>query len=303
MILKERPIPEELQIKRSIKGRMDLAEEVQVQLTNLEKGYAGELYWDSLTTGGLNPSSYLMLNDLLLTNSGGQILQIDSLLLRKKFTIFEVKNYDGEYFVENDRWYTLSKTEIQNPLIQLQRTETAFRRLLKDLNIHIPVETYVVFVNPEFTLFNAPLHPSILLPSMLKRFLQKMKQETYELNNKDLTIAEKIISCHMEKSPYTRLPAYSYERLEKGVPCVSCGEFLYPLSQSYVQCKSCGGKESVKTAVLRNVAEYQKLFPERLITTKDIFDWCGGISSEKAIRRILKSNFKAIGANRHTYFV
>lgn len=303
MILKERPIPEELQITRSIKGRMDLAEEVYAQLTNLEKGDAGELYWDSLTTGGLNPSSYLILNDLLLTNSGGQIFQIDSLLLRKKFTIFEVKNYDGEYFVENDRWYTLSKTEIQNPLIQLQRTETAFRRLLKDLNIHIPVETYVVFVNPEFTLFNAPLHPSILLPSMLKRFLQKMKQETYELNNKDLTIAEKIIPCHMEKSPYTRLPAYSYERLEKGVPCVSCGKFVTLLNLAYMVCNSCGCKVPIETAILRNIAEFQKLFPEKLVTTSSIYEWCGEIVSEKTIRRILKKNYQVQSSKRYTHFI
>jgi hypothetical protein len=303
MILKERPIPEKLLVLRYLERRMELSEEVQAQLIHLEKGYAGELYWDSFITEGFPSPSYLLLNDLLLKNNGGQFFQMDSLLLRKKFMIFEVKNYDGEYLVENDRWYTLSKTEIQNPLIQLERTETAFRRLLQDLNIHIPVEAYVVFVNPEFTLFNAPINPSIILPSQLKRFLQKMKQETYETNDRDLTIAEKILSCHIEKSPFTQLPSYSYERLGRGIPCVCCGEFLYLLNQSSVQCDSCGVKESVETAIIRNVSEYQKLFPERLVTTKDIFEWCGGICSEKVVRRILKSSFVAKGANRHTFFV
>jgi hypothetical protein len=301
MIVKHRSVPEELLILRYLLGRLKEFDEDHLKI--LEKGFAGELKWDSLCLEALTSSSYLLSNDLLLTSSGGQMFQIDSLLLKKKFTIFEVKNYDGEYFVENDRWYSSTKTEIQNPLIQLQRTETAFRRLLKDLSIHIPVEAYIVFVNPEFTLFNAPHHPSILLPSQLKRFLQKMKLETYEITNTDLIIPEKIAACHIEKSPYIRLPSYNYEDLAKGIRCGCCGEFLYPLSQSYLHCEHCVDKESVDTAVLRNVTEFQKLFPEKLVTTTGILDWCGGIVSEKAIRRILNKNFKSEGANRHTHFV
>ncbi len=300
MILKQRSIPEELLILRYLRGRLKDLDEDHLKI--LEKGFAGELQWDTIVTDALTSSRSLLLNDLLLT-SGGQMFQIDSLLLSKKFTIFEVKNYDGEYFVENDRWYTITKTEIQNPLIQLHRTETAFRRLLRDLGIHIPVEAYVVFVNPEFTLFHAPYHPSILLPSQLKRFLQKIKQETCEITNKDQMVAEKIASCHLKKSPYTRLPCYSYEDLDKGIRCGCCERFLFPLSQSYVYCEICGGKEPVEAAVLRNITEYQTLFPEKLVTTIGILNWCGGIVSEKVIRRILKKNYNTKGSNRHTHFV
>ncbi|MCM3599225.1 NERD domain-containing protein [Robertmurraya korlensis] len=301
MISKQRHIPEELLVLRYLRGRQ---KELDVEhLKILEKGFSGELQWDSFVIDTLTSSSYLLLNDLLLTSSGGQMFQIDSLLLRKKFFIFEVKNYDGEYFVENDRWYSIGKTEIQNPLIQLQRTETGFRRLLKDLGIHLPVEAYVVFVNPEFTLFNAPHHPSLLLPSQLKRFILKMKQETYEMTKKDQIISNKISACHIEKSPYVRLPSYSYEDLEKGIRCGCCGRFLFPLSQSYVYCEMCRNKEAVETAVLRNVTEYQTLFPQKLVTTIGILEWCGGIVSEKTIRRILKKNFKTQGANRHTHFI
>ncbi|MGI8383050.1 nuclease-related domain-containing protein [Robertmurraya sp. P23] len=301
MILKQRPIPEELLILRYLQGRLKDLDEDHLKI--LEKGFAGELQWDSFVIDALTTSSYLLLNDLLLTSSGGQMFQIDSLFLRKKFTIFEVKNYDGEYFLENDRWYSITKTEIQNPLIQLQRTETGFRRLLKDLGIHIPVEAYVVFVNPEFTLFNAPFHPSILLSSQLKRFLQKMKQETHEMTNKGQIIAEKIAACHIEKSPYIRLPSYSYEDLEKGIRCGCCGKFVDLLNQAYIVCNSCGCKEHLEKAILRNIAEYKKLFPEGLLTTSAIFEWCRGIVSEKTIRRILKKNFQIQSSKRHTYFI
>ena len=303
MIRKERSIPEELLVTRYLEKRMELSEEAQGQLIKLEKGFAGELFWDSFITAGLPPSSYLMLSDLLLKNNNGESFQIDSLFLTSKFTIFEIKNYDGEYLIENNRWYTLFKTDIQNPLIQLQRTETAFRRLLKDLNLHIPVEAYVVFVNPEFTLYNAPLNPSIILPSQLKRFLQKMKQDTYETNARDLTIAEKIVSFHIKKSPYARQPIYRYEQLGKGVPCGCCGKFTNLLNLAYTVCKLCGYKESIETAILRNITEFQILFPEKVVTTSTIYEWSGKIVSEKTIRRILKKNFQIQSSKRYTYFV
>lgn len=273
------------------------------RLEKLEKGYAGELQWDSLITSGLSSSNYLMMNDLLLTNSGGHTFQIDSLLLKRKFIIFEVKNYEGEYFLENNRWYTLSKVEIQSPLIQLQRTEIAFRRLLKDLGINIPVEAYLVFVNPEFTLFHAPIHSSMLLPSQLNRFIQTVNRDNFGITAQDEAHAEEIISCHLDNNPFERLPNYSYQELTKGIPCSLCGKFLFPFSQSYIYCKSCGNKESVEAAVLRSVVEYKKLFPDKQLTTNGVSDWCGEVVSEKSVRRILKKQFISQSSKRYTYFI
>lgn len=273
------------------------------RLEKLEKGYAGELQWDYLMTNGLSSPHYLMMNDLLFTNSGGHTFQIDSLLLKKKFIIFEVKNFDGEYFLENNRWYTIKKTEIQNPLIQLQRTETAFRRLLKDLGINIPVEAYLVFVNPEFTLFHAPIHSSMLLPSQINRFIQNTNRDVYSITAHDEALAERIVSCHLDKNPFERLPNYSYQELIKGIPCSYCGMFLFPCSQSYIYCKSCGNRELVEEAILRSVVEFQKLFPDKLLTTNGVFDWCGGVVSEKSVRRILKKQYISQSSQRYTYFI
>lgn len=301
MIIKQRTVPKELLILRYLDKRMKLLE--VDRLEKLEKGYAGELQWDYLMTNGLSSPNYLMMNDLLLTNSGGHTFQIDSLLLKRKFIIFEVKNFDGEYFLENNRWYTIKKVEIQSPLIQLQRTETAFRRLLKDLGINIPVEAYLVFVNPEFTLFHAPIQSSILLPSQLNRFIQTANHGNYSITAQDKAHVEKIVSCHLDKNAFERLPNYSYQELTKGIPCSLCGKFLFPFSQSYIYCKSCGYKESVEAAVLRNVLEYQKLFPDKQLTTSSISDWCGGVVSEKSVRRILKKQFISQSSKRYTYFI
>ncbi|MGG7621018.1 nuclease-related domain-containing protein [Bacillus coreaensis] len=301
MIIKQRTVPKELLILRYLDKRMKLLE--VARLEKLEKGYAGELQWDYLMTNGLSSPNYLMMNDLLFTNSGGHTFQIDSLLLKKKFIIFEVKNFDGEYFLENNRWYTIKKTEIQNPLIQLQRTETAFRRLLKDLGINIPVEAYLVFVNPEFTLFYAPIHSSMLLPSQINRFIQNTNRDVYSITAHDEALAERIVSCHLDKNPFERLPNYSYQELIKGIPCSYCGMFLFPCSQSYIYCKSCGNRQLVEEAILRSLVEFQKLFPDKLLTTNGVFDWCGGVVSEKSVRRILKKQYISQSSQRYTYFI
>lgn len=75
----------------------------------------------------------------------------------EKTYIYEVKNFEGDYCIERDNWYCLSKTEINNPLLQLQRSQTSFRRLLKQIGYDSTIEAYVIFINSEFHLFNPPL--------------------------------------------------------------------------------------------------------------------------------------------------
>jgi hypothetical protein len=60
--------------------------------------------------------------------------------------------------------------------------------------------------------------------------------------------------------------------------------------------------EEVEAVVLRSVKELILLFPNRKITTNDIYEWCGGINSKKAIRRILVKTFELIRHSRSSYY-
>jgi hypothetical protein len=68
-------------------------------------------------------------------------------------------------------------------------------------------------------------------------------------------------------------------------------------------CQKCGQIEDVDDAVMRNVKQFQLLFPERRITTNGIHEWCGEIVSKKTIRRILSKNFKLMNQSKLSYFI
>ncbi|PWW27956.1 nuclease-like protein [Cytobacillus oceanisediminis] len=117
-------------------------------LSLLRKGFTGEKQFDMLLQS--MPDESIILNDLLLEYSN-TIFQIDSLLITGDcIYVFEIKNYEGDFYINHDKWCTTSKSEIKNPLLQLQRSESLLRRLLLDLGFNAPIKSYLIFINPEF---------------------------------------------------------------------------------------------------------------------------------------------------------
>ncbi|WHY85297.1 nuclease-related domain-containing protein [Neobacillus novalis] len=107
MSYKSRSKPVEAIILGILIARMSLDEKYKQRFHYLEKGYEGEIMFDSLTEK-LQCQNY-MLNDLLLESNGSKF-QIDSLMLTQEpLYYFEVKNYECDYYFENNRFYTFSK--------------------------------------------------------------------------------------------------------------------------------------------------------------------------------------------------
>lgn len=299
MILKERVISDELRLLRSLDPRMGLSEEVRNHYVSLEKGFLGELMFDQLTeklTG-----DKIIINDLCLQYN--KTFQIDTLIiLQDALYIFEVKSFEGDYIYENENFSTLSRYTIQNPLDQLKRSRIALNQLMKSLGVQLPIEGYVVFINPEFTLYQAPIKAPIIYPTQLTRFLKKFDEKTSKLNNGHIKIAEQLISLHQTKLPFTNVPEYEYDRLTKGILCSNCNAFVFTKGINKVICGVCGKEEKVESALLRAVEEIRLLYPEKKITTNSVHEWCSIIPSKKMISRILKENFKLTGFGQWTYY-
>jgi hypothetical protein len=302
MIVKSRYEPEELKLWRCLHLRMDLSDKDASYYSYLEKGYKGETKFDEWL-GGLSDNC-LILNDILLEINNTHF-QIDSILLcNGTCYLFEVKNYEGDYYVENDRWYSLSKNEIKNPLLQLQRSESLLRRFLQDLGYNLSVESFVIFVNPNFTLYQSPLNKPIIFPTQLTSFLNKLNRKisSSRLNGKHAKLAQQILVAHKHESPYSLLPDYSYDQLKKGVTCASCHSLLTVFEGKSLICK-CGCVEFVDTAVLRSVEEFKRLFPKQKLTVSTIYEWCGGFTSKKVIRKILARNYKLVKKARASFYI
>ncbi|WNS75750.1 nuclease-related domain-containing protein [Bacillus sp. DTU_2020_1000418_1_SI_GHA_SEK_038] len=300
MAYKSRTEPDKLIILRLLNTRMTLTEKDSQHYFSLKKGYEGELMFDAMTEE-LQRDCYI-LNDLLF-RFNNTMFQIDSMIIfSEKICFYEVKNFEGDYFCESDRLYKVPRTEYNNPLHQIYRSESLLRQLLQHIGTPLPIEANVVFINPEFTLYHAPLDKPFIFPTQVKSYLKKLDMTPSKLTGKHKKLADQLISLHSEENPYTLLPAYEYGQLSKGITCQACSSFSISVHGHYCVCGDCEQEELVTVAVLRSVREYMLLFPGEKITTNIIYDWCGGVIDKKTIRRVLLKNFNKIGTHQWTYY-
>lgn len=302
MPLKTREESKELMMLRSLNTRMELAADDKKYYLNLKKGYEGEVMFDA-KTAHLDDKFYI-LNDLLLKNDH-TTFQIDSLFIAQSLMIpFEVKNCDGDYYYKEDNFYVCSTDKrIKNPLHQLDRSETQLRDLLQKQGFHLPISGYVIFINPEFTLYQAPINKKIIYSTQLNRLLKELNSIPTKLNGHHHQIAEFLLKSHMTESPFTQVPPYEYGQLRKGSTCSVCHSFMVTDGDKKLVCGTCGYEEKIESAVVRNVEELKLLFPEKKITTNLVYEWCQVIESRKVIRRILKNNYKVVGKVKYSHFV
>ena len=103
MEIKKRYEGKELKMYRSLNSRTMLSIKDAEKLARLEKGYEGEVVFDQRL--GKISNNWLVLNDLQL-DSNNNDFQIDSLLIAQKSAmLLEIKNYEGDYYLEGEKWY------------------------------------------------------------------------------------------------------------------------------------------------------------------------------------------------------
>jgi hypothetical protein len=261
MFFKTRSESDELLALRSLDKRMRLSKKHKQHYLNLEKGYEGEVKFDGMAEKRLEDK--FVLNDLLL-EVHNSYSQIDTLSISDGVIhLLNIKNYEGDYYFQEDNLFRVSnEKEYKNPLLQLQRSATILRQILQDLREDYIVKPYVVFVNPQFTLYQAPLNQPIIYPAQLNRFLNTLENTPSSLSDKNRILAEKFVAMHKTKNPFTQLPEYEYETLSKGVFCKNCMSFVILKTRSGLVCEKCSEKESLEKAILRSVQEFKLLFPD-----------------------------------------
>lgn len=301
MLVRVRGESDELKIMRFLNIRMELNAKDKFHYLNLEKGYKGEVKFDKLAEN-LQEERYII-NDLLL-EVNNSYFQIDTLTISQGgIHLLDVKNYEGDCYLKADKLYSVTTgREYKNPINQLNRSASLFRQLLQNLKLNYLVEASVIFINPEFTLFQAPMDQPIILPSQVNRFFNNLNKTPTKLNEGHRKLAQKLISLHQPQNPFTFVPVYHYDQLQKGVYCVNCHSFIISIKKNDLVCEKCGCHEKNESAILRHVEEFKLLFPDRKVTTQSIREWCKVDLCDKTYSRILKNNYTAVGKNRFTYY-
>ncbi|SFH76741.1 nuclease-related domain-containing protein [Pisciglobus halotolerans] len=300
-IVKSRCKPVSLEILSVLGKRMSLQDEEKNYLLHLEKGFEGETQFDTfveqLTCEGL------VLNDLLLTING-TTCQIDALILTADTVyLYEIKNYQGNFQYKSNQLYTFSGKEVVNPLIQLNRTATLMRQLLKQLGSNLKLEAAVLFLNPSFTLYNVPVDKPFIFSTQLQTHFAKLDRNPLPLSKKHQFLADKLVLLHQNDSPFARqLPDYTYAQLRKGLTCPNCGSFDLALTQRTCHCKDCGHTSPLNEALLKQIEELILLFPDLHLTKNLLYDWFDGKVPKKKIWKLLQTHFKRYGSGRGCYY-
>ncbi|GAM15360.1 NERD domain-containing protein [Mesobacillus selenatarsenatis] len=300
MIIKKRVKSNELKMLDWLAPRMEFTEKEKQRHYSLRKGFEGEIKFD-IWMEALE-IEHLTLNDLLL-EVGGTTFQIDSLIIiQDAILVFEVKYYEGDYYYEGERLKKINGSEIKDPLLQLQRSISLLRQLFESLGFRLVIESSVVFINPEFTLYQSPKDATIIFPSQLNRYMKKLNKRQSKLTNLHRKIAEKLLQLHQTDSPYKRVPRYDYDQLAKGLMCEECHHPMNRTEKKEFVCSHCGTHEKIDAAVMRSIEEIRLLFPERKLTTALIFDWCNGVLPIKAVRRVLNKHCSPVGDRHMRYY-
>ncbi|MBR7554868.1 nuclease-related domain-containing protein [Allobacillus sp. GCM10007491] len=301
MILKERSKPLELQRLEVLNRRISLTTKQHTNYLQYSKGYEGERLFDSLVQDF--SEKHIVLTDLLL-QFNDTVFQIDSLLItQEKILIYEVKNFTGEYIFEQDKFLKLPQQEIQNPLHQVARSSSLLTQLIRRAGFNLPTQSHVIFVNRNFTLFNAPPNTAMILPTQIEGHLKYLQTIPSRHNDLHKRLMEKLIELHLDKSPYQQQFDYTYEEIKKGITCARCHSYKIKLIGRMINCNDCDLSESYVDSVIRTINEFLILFPDMKLTVINVYELCGELISKKVISHTLQKNFKKMGSNRWTYYV
>lgn len=266
------------------------------------KGYLGEKSLASLLSQ-FESSKILPLYNLLYEINGSEF-QIDTALVTyNRVYLLEVKNFFGDYIIENNKIYSLNKrTQIYNPVHQLERTEYMFKKLLAKLDITTNVTSYVVFINPHFVLYGAQVQSPFLFASQVDIFLKKIARQSRPLSQKEYILVEKLTQENIQVSMYDRLPEVQPSEIKNNIACVYCFNNIKKDNSFYFFCPSCKKYFDNEEVILQTIYLRYTLFPQEEITVGNISEWCNGELSKHTIRRVLAKYFHVHRKGRYTLY-
>lgn len=292
-----------LLILESLNKRKTLSSDHLTSYKRLHRGYIGERRFAEMIREQL-ADSHIQLYGLQLKADGSEF-QIDcTLIFQNEIYLIEIKNFFGDYYYENNNFFLASsKKVISNPLQQLQRSEILLRQFLSEVESNLELRTFVIFMNPCFQLYQAPMSPHIIYPAQVARFINSLNAIPSNLNSQHKRLSELFKTAHLTESKFEQIPEYNYDDLKKGIICADCNGFMKLIQKSRsLICQKCNIIEPINSGAIRSIEEFKLLFPDRPITVSIIIEWCGFVLSRRKVRYILKENLTLHNNGRYSRY-
>ncbi|UJF15232.1 NERD domain-containing protein [Jeotgalibaca sp. MA1X17-3] len=300
MIYKARVKSKSITILECLAGRMQFSQSDYWKYHNQKKGFEGEQLLDTMLEN--LECDCLILNDLELPYNSSSF-QIDSLIITAfKIYLLEVKNYEGDFFMEGKDLYQKPNYLRSNPELYLERKQDYLTRVLQEKGCSYPIESKVLYIHNEFTLLQAPLVSSILLPTQIPAYLRNLSTISSKISTAHKKLANTLLEMHLEDNGKRNIPVFTYDDLQKGILCPQCSSPAIHIKQKYCSCANCGYQSTNTQELIRCIDEFRLLFPDKKVTTQAIYLWCAKMFSKKSIQRVLTRYYQVKGATKGAYY-
>ncbi|MFL2100382.1 nuclease-related domain-containing protein [Mycobacteroides abscessus] len=300
MIIKKRSKPLTLRVLESLNYRTDLKVLEKKEYSNHTKGFEGETDFDIYPE--ILPADNLVINDLLLKENG-QMFQIDCLILKENtIFLYEIKNYSGSYDYKNGALHGQSDFIISDPLTQVHRSQPLLHNLVRKLGFQMEIKSKVVFINPDFYLYELPRDKPFIFANQLPRHFEQMAKITSVTNVAQSQLANQLCALHIDNYRPLDLPQYDFSVLKKGIICPRCFSFDHINTRQNRICSACGYKETASDAIIRSADECHLLYPGLNVTKRLITLWCGEEYDEQRVQRVLARHSHTHGHYKSTFY-
>lgn len=264
---------------------MQLDNTKEVELERLNNGFLGEQNFDDIIEPFVKTNNLIHIKDILFEyDEGEKEIQIDNIVIASDSCyIFEVKKYQfnlsiddrGFFYYEDGKEFTSLNTQVEK-----QKGEV--RQLLNDVGYPMPINHFIVFMNPDRTVFGLQRKHPVLTRATLTNFLeQKMRP-----NRKDYSYLEPgIEERRLEISKHASFYKIDLDLLKKGVYCTSCFNRMRRISRYYYSCYQCDSKITTLEAVKLLIRDLRLLNPKHKISSNLISRLSDGEISSSVIRK------------------
>lgn len=285
----------------ALQGRIEhLPEEMEEAYAVMKQGYDGELEFAQLLQKN---TDCWWIHDLQIKNQNR--IQFDFIVINDESIIqFEIKNFSGDYFYEKQKLFRSTGFVSKDLINQFEVANDGLVRMIDKHKIDREVKSYIVFINPTFTLHG----------ELRKRVNILLRSELHKLNNilgtnfkygENQMIYEMLKSLNQPfLSQFDQYKLVEFEQVKPGIKCTNCKKIIEPSlffgQKRYVKCNKCYKKIDRNLLIIQALKELC-ILRGKPISVKDSMEWTG--ISKAAIKRTLYSRFSRVGQNKASKYI
>lgn len=269
------------------------ADFVERQIRTRRVGFAGELKLDHYLQTAVLPE-----NSAILCSYQPVGYEMDTVIICETFIcVLEVKNMKGILSFEQDKSQFIRKIDDQldsfhNPIDQVERNAYYFQKVLRELNMHLPIYSAVVITQQSAIIRDVPAGKYVFHLSGLQKFLSKlMNSEQVGISAQQFAyLKEQLLLRHQ---PFETWRPYQLPSIRKGVLCEKNHLMVYHKNKFY--CPVC--KEFSAQAFWLAMQDY-KVLVMNTISNKEFREFVGIDDVITASKLLAKLNWSHNGGTK-----